>query len=328
MTPVIQKLAKDHQVHSIVDLGAGQGYLSRSIAFKSNLKVLAVDSSEIQTCGAKKFDKQAVKFLDKEVLKLHHVTEFITPENASSILTKWSDNNNQDEEWLLTGLHTCGDLASMMLRLFTLSPEITCFVNVGCCYHFLTEKDNSTEEDITVGFPLSSTVRKTEFKLGPTAKMLSCQAPARWIDQQEETLIAYEHHFFRALLQFIMVEKGLAEASVAPVVGRLNKKRDFTSFPVYVKAALKRLKYPEDTITSDEAETYYQKCKEKQVDKQISILWTLRVLLGPILESIILVDRYLYLDETIEDSPTKGVWLWPLFDPVTSPRNMVIVATK
>ncbi|CEP18406.1 hypothetical protein [Parasitella parasitica] len=329
MTPVIQKIAKDHQVHSIVDLGAGQGYLSRSIAFKSNLKVLAVDSSEIQTCGAKKLDKNAVKFLDKEeVLKLHHVTDFITPENASSILTKWSDNNAQDEKWLLTGLHTCGDLASMMLRLFTSSSEITCFVNVGCCYHFLTEKGSSVEEDNTVGFPLSSAVRKTGFKLGPTAKMLSCQAPARWIDQQEETLIAYEHHFFRALLQFIMVEKGLTDASVAPVVGRLNKKRDFTSFSVYVKAALKRLKYPEDTISSEEAEAYYQEYKDKQVDKQITILWTLRVLLGPILESIILVDRYLYLDETIEDSATKGIWLWPLFDPVVSPRNVVIAATK
>lgn len=125
-----------------------------------------------------------------------------------------------------------------------------------------------------------------------------------------------------------MVEKGLTDASVAPVVGRLNKKRDFTSFPVYIKAALKRLKFPEDTITSEEAEAYYQEYKGKQIDKQITILWTLRVLLGPILESIILVDRYLYLSETIKDSPTKGVWLWPLFDPVTSPRNIVIAATK
>ncbi|KAL7320683.1 hypothetical protein PS15m_000546 [Mucor circinelloides] len=329
MTPVIQKIAKDHQVHSIVDLGAGQGYLSRSLAFRSNLKVLAVDSSEIQTCGAKKFDQKAIKFLDKDVLKLHHVTDFITPENASSILSKWSDDDGkaQDEKWLLTGLHTCGDLASMMMRLFTQSPEITCFVNVGCCYHFLTEKQ-STQDNSTVGFPLSSTVRNTGFKLGPTARMLSCQAPARWVDQQEETLMAYEHHFFRALLQLIMVEKGLTDASIAPVVGRLNKKKDFTSFPVYIKAALKRLKFPEDTITSEEAEAYYQEYKAKQVDKQITILWTLRVLLGPILESIILVDRFLYLNETIEDSPTKGVWLWPLFDPVTSPRNIVIAATK
>lgn len=202
MTPVIKKIAKDHQVESIVDLGAGQGYLSRSIAFQSNLKVLAVDSSEIQTCGAKKFDDRAIKFLEKDDLKLHHVTDFITPENASSILSKWGNHNSTQEKWLLCGLHTCGDLSSMMMRLFSSSPEITCLVNVGCCYHFLTEKAEYPEEDeLKLGFPVSNQVRKSGFKLGPTARMLSCQAPARWVDQQEETLMAYEHHFFRSLLQ-------------------------------------------------------------------------------------------------------------------------------
>jgi hypothetical protein len=125
-----------------------------------------------------------------------------------------------------------------------------------------------------------------------------------------------------------MVEKGLTDVSVAPVVGRLNKKKDFTSFSVYTKRALTRLKFPEDTITAEEAEAYYQEYKKKRVDKQITILWTLRVLLAPILESIILVDRWLYLNDIIPDSPTKTVRLWPLFDPVTSPRNMIITATK
>lgn len=204
MTPVIREIAKGKGVESIVDLGAGQGYLSRSLAFQTNLKVLAVDSSEIQTCGAKKFDDRAIKFLEKDDLKLHHVTDFITPENASSILSKWGnhDNDSEEEKWLLCGLHTCGDLSSMMLRLFTSSPEISCFVNVGCCYHFLTEKAEHPEEDEEkLGFPVSNQVKKAGFKLGPTARMLSCQAPARWVDQQEETLMAYEHHFFRSLLQ-------------------------------------------------------------------------------------------------------------------------------
>lgn len=203
MTPVIKKIAADHQVESIVDLGAGQGYLSRSLAFKNNLKVLAVDSSEIQTCGAKKFDDRAVKFLDKDDLKLHHVTDFITPENASTILSKWGNHDTtKQEKWLLCGLHTCGDLSSMMLRLFTSSSDISCLVSVGCCYHFLTEKaEHEDMDESQLGFPVSNKVREIGFKLGPTARMLSCQAPARWVDQQQETLIAYEHHFFRALLQ-------------------------------------------------------------------------------------------------------------------------------
>lgn len=203
MTPVIRRIAQDHQVESIVDFGAGQGYLSRSLAFQTNLKVLAVDSSEVQTCGAKKFDDRAIKYLSKEDLKLHHVTDFITPENASSILSKWGNHDPEKrEDWLLCGLHTCGDLSSMMMRLFTSSPEMTCLVNVGCCYHFLTEKaQHPEEEDCNLGFPVSQQVREAGFALGPTAKMLACQAPCRWVGSPNEALQAYEHHFFRSLLQ-------------------------------------------------------------------------------------------------------------------------------
>ncbi|OBZ81337.1 Methyltransferase-like protein 25 [Choanephora cucurbitarum] len=210
----------------------------------------------------------------------------------------------------------------MMIRLFSTSSDFTCFVNVGCCYHFLTEQHPSA------GFPLSQAVQQSGLQLGPTPKMLSCQAPARWEDQLEETLMAYEHHFFRALLQAIMVKKGLTDASKAPVIGRLNKKKDFTCFSVYVQAALKRLDLPQTTIPAEEAEAYYDSYKARGVDKQIAIVWTLRVLLGPVLESLILMDRWLYLDQTIPDSPTKNIWMWPLFDPVSSPRNMVIAATK
>lgn len=321
MTPVIKQLARDHHIESIMDLGAGQGYLSRSLAYRSNLKVLAVDSSEVQTCGAKRFDERIIKHLKKsDVLQLHHVNEFITPDNASTILSRWSQV--QSEKWLLCGLHTCGDLASMILRLFTASPEMTCLVNVGCCYHFLSEQSPHC------GFPLSETIKKTNLFIGHTARMLSSQVPERWVEKADDTLIALEHHFFRALLQQIMVEKGLAVAGAAPVIGRLNKKKDFTSFPVYVKAAASRLNLPPDTITDKVAEEYYNDYKARQIDRQIAFVWSLRAILAPVLESIILVDRWLYLNDAIPDSPTKKVCLWPLFDPMTSPRNMVIMATK
>jgi hypothetical protein len=75
---------------------------------------------------------------------------------------------------------------------------MTCFVDVGCCYHFLTE--STTEQ---AGFPVSQFVLSKQVQLGPRATMLSCQAPTRWLDQPQETLMAYEHHFFRCLLQVI-----------------------------------------------------------------------------------------------------------------------------
>ncbi|KAF7731670.1 hypothetical protein EC973_008840 [Apophysomyces ossiformis] len=303
-----------------VDLGAGQGYLSRTLAFQHQMNVLAVDASEIQTCGAKRFDEKAAKALALST-ELHHITETMTPENASDILSKWS---NSGEAWLVCGLHACGDLSSLMLRLFAESKELRAVVNVGCCYHFLTENSKIS------GFPMSQYLQRQSYKLGSTARMLACQAPSRWLDRKSESLKAFEHHFFRTLLQFIMVEKGLASATSAPIIGRLNKKTDFVSFPVYVQAALKRLNLPINAISPEESEMYYNKYKSEDVDKKIAILWTLRALLAPVLESIILVDRWLYLKEVVSDSsnPSSGVWMWPLFDPIASPRNVVMMAIK
>ncbi|KAG0169295.1 hypothetical protein DFQ28_003738 [Apophysomyces sp. BC1034] len=319
LSSVIQDVASLQGISRAVDLGAGQGYLSRTLAFEHQMNVLAVDASEIQTCGAKKFDEKATKALAL-VAELHHITETMTPENASSILSKWS---NPEESWLVCGLHACGDLSSLMLRLFAESKELKAVVNVGCCYHFLTE--NSIH-----GFPMSQCLQNQKYRLGSTARMLACQAPSRWLDRKSESLKAFEHHFFRALLQFIMVEKGLASATSAPIIGRLNKKTDFISFPVYVQAALKRMKLPQDAISPEESEMYYDKYKGQGVDKRIAILWTVRALLAPILESIILMDRWLYLKDVISEStsPAKGVWMWPLFDHIASPRNVVMVAIK
>ncbi len=60
--------------------------------------------------------------------------------------------------------------------------------------------------------------------------------------------------------------------------------------------------------------------------------WSLRAVLAPVLESYILLDRLLYLEEhTQNNSSTTGqitAELVPLFEPSVSPRNMVIIACR
>lgn len=121
-----------------------------------------------------------------------------------------------------------------------------------------------------------------------------------------------------------MVDRGLASVEKPPVVGRMNNKRDFTSFPVYVAAALRRFKMS-GAISDDEAVEFETHARAQRFDRQIMVLWTLRILLSPIIESIILVDRWLYLKDTV---PGANIWMWPLFDKVASPRNVVIAGLK
>lgn len=129
----------------------------------------------------------------------------------------------------------------------------------------------------------------------------------------------------------MLVERGLSDINDPPRLGRIKQNKEFVPF---VKASLKRLKLPEDTITAEEAELHYLKCKENQVDKQFITLWILRGLLAPIVESIILVDRWIYLNDCVQqqqqnnNNENSGAWMYPLFDLSASPRNVVYVASK
>lgn len=54
--------------------------------------------------------------------------------------------------------------------------------------------------------------------------------------------------------------------------------------------------------------------------------WTLRAALGPVLETLLLLDRLLFLQE--QNNVVSQVVMVPLFDPVLSPRNVALIATK
>lgn len=54
--------------------------------------------------------------------------------------------------------------------------------------------------------------------------------------------------------------------------------------------------------------------------------WTLRAALGPVLETLLLLDRLLYLQE--QSNVLSQAVMVPLFDPVLSPRNVALIATK
>ena len=57
--------------------------------------------------------------------------------------------------------------------------------------------------------------------------------------------------------------------------------------------------------------------------EQIAVIWTLRTLLSNVIESLILLDRCLYVEEL-----GYPVQLISMVDPAISPRNMAIIVTK
>ena len=65
---------------------------------------------------------------------------------SDSILDLIKDNGitwfNVHESTALVGLHTCGDLASVIMRQFVNYGPLKVLCLVGCCYHHVTEKDD------------------------------------------------------------------------------------------------------------------------------------------------------------------------------------------
>lgn len=60
----------------------------------------------------------------------------ISPEELLGHVT--SDQPEPTRKYLLVGLHTCGDLAPTILRLFAKSDSVVGVVSVGCCYMKVT----------------------------------------------------------------------------------------------------------------------------------------------------------------------------------------------
>ncbi|KAI9594792.1 methyltransferase domain-containing protein [Syncephalis fuscata] len=399
---IIDELSQLHKIDQIVDLGAGQGYLSRSLTYQYGLNVLAVDADDVQTCGAQRYQKQTEKHGSKKSEpqdtkqsnrgQLVHVTHLVTEKSLAELLKaiqtniygvtasdQPTDTNLDSLSWLLCGLHTCGDLGPSSLRLFTES-DANILVNVGCCYNLLTEEEEEDTASNQInepsvrnkenGFPMSRQIQlampqaaNNRF-IGLTGRHLACQAPSRWPFQLSATKTAFERNYYRALLHLFMVEHHMADPNLdAPQVGRFGRS-PIDTFESYALIALKRLLtrrlslqtplftgrvyrfltqglLPElstddsnisNTMEFTQPDVVHDACLVILRDfeqrhalgrLQVAIFWTLRVLLAPALERLILEDRVAYLRER-----GHAAWLVALFDPIASPRNLAIISTK
>ena len=76
----------------------------------------------------------------KETAMLYRpITHYVTVDTDLQGLVK-AHFGDEANDFLLTGLHTCGNLASSVLQLYISNPSVRVLCNVGCCYHLLEEE--------------------------------------------------------------------------------------------------------------------------------------------------------------------------------------------
>ena len=199
-----------------------------------------------------------------------------------------------------------------MLRLFLAEPQASLLANVGCCYNLMREQDCPPLSRRLAAFQPA----ELEGVRARTARMLACQAPWRWASRPAQTEQSFRSNHYRALFQaYILPRLGLAGE---PELGHMPSSA-LLNLPAYVQAACTRLSVPlPEDICLAQIEAQHPVARTAAV-------WTLRALLGPVVESILLLDRLHWVAEGIGAGRAR---LLPLFDPVQSPRNFVLYAQR
>ncbi|TVY35266.1 Methyltransferase-like protein [Lachnellula subtilissima] len=194
------------------------------------------------------------------------------------------------------------------------------------------------------GFPMSeclATYGDEGVRLNITARMMGVQAPLNWTAKESDSF--FTRHFYRALLQKVFLDYGVVsklhgdesspECTQPVIIGSLRK-GCYVSFTSYVRGALDKLKAdPERSIplgdrmgkiTDEEIDGYAQ--RYDALKRELSVTWSLMAFSAGVVESLIVVDRWLFLKE--HGDLVREAWVEPVFEYKQSPRNLVVVGIK
>jgi len=272
-------------------------------------------------------------------------------------------------------IHSCGNLSHYGIRSMIMNPCIKAVAIVGCCYNLLTEKlgpptykppfsrpslqpinprvARESERRDPQGFPMSekvSTYGGDGIRFNITARMMACQAPQNWTDQESDAF--FTRHFYRAVLQKIFLDKGVISrvyhgetasaatpfnSSTNPVIIGSLRKQCYTSFNAYVRGAITKLTTHPDfsqyhqviqekmgDITDEEIASYEETFRYRK--RELSAVWSLMAFSACVVESVIVTDRWLFLRE--HSDIVCDCWVETVFDYKQSPRNLVVVGIK
>ncbi|KAF2364002.1 Methyltransferase domain [Trinorchestia longiramus] len=388
------------------DIGGGCGHLARLMAYGYNMEVVCVDREQEFVKGARKFDaqlEQSVKKLQRRMppghslhlpagprhaacllrpglLPQHFVQTVVNPRGASVMSPTDVPTSqgtapscgggvcrNEHTTFGLTGLHTCGDLAPVMLRLFLNCPQCSYVVSVACCYMKLSLVphrgdactagavatstnallregkvwDNTADSNSQInaqfekssgvlgdgggaveeyGYPMSQHCGgHPAHDLSYAARELACHALEAYTERLGEGADNLKVHCYRAALEHLLVRHypQHRRAGLRPVRHAHSK-----AFCEYARSAVSaldggRIQLPEEEVQSLETEEMLARWHE------VIVFYSLRLLLAPVIETVILLDRCFFLYENGVDCV-----LVPAFDPKLSPRNMILLATK
>ncbi|XP_066424003.1 methyltransferase-like protein 25B [Molothrus aeneus] len=341
---LLQRLSRATGCEHVVDIGAGQGHLSRFLAFALGLRVTAVESDARLSGLAERFDRELLQELTKARALAHrgalpcpltpraphHIPgrldptapwgQFLLPPEppgagpAARNPLGGPGGSEDGDRVLVTGLHACGDLGPALLCHFARSPAVAAVALVGCCYMKLS---SAPEQQQHPGYPLSASVAALPgHQLSYRAREAACHALEEYQARLRGGSAHLRAHCYRAVLESLIRAAKPSKRHLGLQPGR---KAHTLSFPQYAQLGLSLAGLDPEGVPVDSGAVG---AMLEQQHKVVAFC-TLGQLLAPAVETLILLDRLLYLRE-------QGFHcaLVPLFNPRFSPRNLVLVAAR
>ncbi|OAD52468.1 Protein RRNAD1 [Eufriesea mexicana] len=308
----------------IVDIGSGMGHLARTLAFQYGLNVTCIEQDRILLQQARKWDQELLMSIKKHIPNYYQkCPQYFTAKLESSSLVESKlarqlkelfqnefDLSEKETEFGLIGLHPCGDLASILLKLYSSRNEAK----------FICIRIFRSEISGLKGYPLSKyLLSRKNHSLTYTSLEVACHAIEKYCDKLKngnyEDLIV---HTYRAALETILVKKSekLRHCQFRNV--KVSKGMSFKQYCDTATTHFEAYMQPQDSdINNLEIIDFLNRWQ------QVIVFGSLRMMLAPLVETIVLYDRFLFLSEK-NLIPT----LKPVFDSRLSPRNLVLMSRK
>ncbi|XP_043424268.1 methyltransferase-like protein 25B isoform X1 [Prionailurus viverrinus] len=316
---LVKKLSDLTGCTQVVDIGSGQGHLSRFMSLGLGLTVKSIEGDRRLVERAQRLDRELLQALEKEEKRSpqvtragprhspHHVVRWVEPTAlCKELLLPLEPLPPRGARLLLTGLHACGDLSVALLRHFS-CPEVVALASVGCCYMKLSEPG---------GYPLSQWVAGLRgSELPYRLREGACHALEDYAERLQRAGPGLRTHCYRAALETVI--RGARPELRRPGVQGIPRVHEL-KIEEYVQRGLRRVGLDPQLPLNLAALRAHQ-----AQENRVVAFFSLALLLAPLVETLILLDRLLCLQEQGFHAE-----LLPIFSPELSPRNLVLVATK
>eukprot|EP00668_Euglena_longa_P034270 GGOE01044046.1.p1 GENE.GGOE01044046.1~~GGOE01044046.1.p1 ORF type:complete len:472 (-),score=128.34 GGOE01044046.1:79-1494(-) len=351
LSSVVAEVCKRSGTPFVVDVGAGEGYLSTQLHFTHGLSVTAIEADEsiarraavrtakiagklqkwgLASCCPSEAETAVTAHLPRPFL--HHTVCLLTSSTTDEEflrLVSCDEKPGSDQRVCLAGLHACGRLSCLMYRWYRDWPHARCIVNVPCCY-FKMAGDAPLEGGSSL-FPISERLRRRGFTISYEGLKLACESLRTWRGQGDRTLRYHlKHSAYWAALRWLLSRLDPGDYQQYNLRGQVKFDLETGTFAQFTQNAFPLLRGlgPEVHLRRPSAADLQEICTQLDplLGRKVARFQFLRALMSTVLESAIVLDRFLYLKEGA--APGDHIEVLPIFDEGVSPRNFCVIAIK